>query len=65
MRAAVVGHIEWLEFVPVEAVPHAGEIVHAAESWEQAAGGGSVAAVQLAQLADSVDFETSITIITS
>jgi ribokinase len=60
MRAAVVGHVEWLEFVPVEAVPRAGEIVHAADSWEQAAGGGSVAAVQLAQLADSVDFFTAL-----
>jgi ribokinase len=58
MRAAVVGHVEWLEFVPVEAVPRAGEIVHASESWEQAAGGGSVAAVQLSKLADSVDFFT-------
>ena len=41
----MVGHIEWLEFVPVEAVPRPGEIVHADESWEQAAGGGSAAAV--------------------
>ena len=60
MRAAVVGHIEWLEFVPVEAVPRPGEIVHADESWEQAAGGGSVAAVQLSKLADSVDFFTAL-----
>ncbi len=58
MRAAVVGHVEWLEFVPVESVPRPGEIVHATESWEQAAGGGSVAAVQLSLLADSVDFFT-------
>jgi ribokinase len=60
MRAAVVGHIEWLEFVPVEQVPRPGEIVHADESWEQAAGGGSVAAVQLSKLADSVDFFTAL-----
>jgi ribokinase len=60
MRAAVVGHVEWLEFVPVEAVPRPGEIVHAADSWEQAAGGGSVAAVQLSKLADSVDFFTAL-----
>jgi ribokinase len=60
MRAAVVGHVEWLEFVPVEAVPRPGEIVHAEESWEQAAGGGSVAAVQLSKLADSVDFFTAL-----
>jgi ribokinase len=60
MRAAVVGHVEWLEFVPVEAVPRPGEIVHATSSWEQAAGGGSVAAVQLSKLADSVDFFTAL-----
>jgi ribokinase len=60
MRAAVVGHVEWLEFVPVETVPRPGDIVHAEESWEQAAGGGSVAAVQLSKLADSVDFFTAL-----
>lgn len=60
MRAAVVGHVEWMEFVPVEHVPRPGEIVHAADSWEQAAGGGVVAAVQFAQLADSVLFLTAL-----
>ncbi len=60
MKAAVVGHVEWMEFVPVEHVPSVGEIVHAEESWEQAAGGGVVAAVQLAQLADSVQFFTAL-----
>ena len=58
MRAAVVGHVEWMEFVPVERVPRAGEIVGAPDSWAQAAGGGAVAAVQLAQLADSVQLFT-------
>jgi ribokinase len=52
MRVAVVGHVEWMEFVPVEGVPRPGEIVHADDSWEQAAGGGVVAAVQMTQLAD-------------
>src|SRR5688572_29506294 len=60
MRAAVVGHVEWMEFVPVEHVPRAGEIVGAEESWQEAAGGGAVAAVQLARLADSVDFFTAL-----
>lgn len=60
MRAAVVGHVEWLEFVPVEHVPQPGEIVHAAESWEQAAGGGVVAAVQLSRLADEVLLFTAL-----
>lgn len=58
VRAAVVGHVEWVQFVRVETVPYAGEIVGALESWEQAGGGGSVAAIQLALLADSVLFLT-------
>jgi len=60
MKVAVVGHVEWMEFVPVEHVPSPGEIVHAADSWEQAAGGGVVAAVQLTQLADSVQLFTAL-----
>jgi ribokinase len=60
MRAAVVGHVEWIEFVPVERVPRAGEIIGADESWAEAAGGGSVAAVQLSKLADSVLFFTAL-----
>jgi ribokinase len=50
MRAAVIGHVEWIDFVRVESVPKAGEIVHASETWTEAAGGGAVAAVQLANL---------------
>src|SRR5204862_6121520 len=45
-----VGHVEWVEFARVEHVPKPGEIVHASETWEEAAGGGAVAAVQLARL---------------
>jgi ribokinase len=60
VQTAVVGHVEWLEFVPVERLPRTGEIAHAADSWEQAAGGGVVAAVQLLQLADSVRFFTAL-----
>jgi ribokinase len=50
MRAAVVGHMEWVEFARVERVPVAGEITQATETWAEAAGGGGVASVQLAQL---------------
>ena len=50
MKIVVVGHVEWVEFARVEHVPAAGEIVHASEVWEEAAGGGAVAAVQLARL---------------
>jgi len=59
MRVAVVGHVEWMEFVRVEAVPRAGEIVTAFESWEQAGGGGAVSALQLAALAGVCDFYTA------
>jgi ribokinase len=60
VRVAVVGHVEWIEFARVERVPNAGEIVHAQETWEAAAGGGAVAAVQLARLAGECVFFTAL-----
>ncbi|HJX48965.1 MAG TPA: PfkB family carbohydrate kinase, partial [Gaiellaceae bacterium] len=60
MKLAVVGHVEWVEFVRVEHVPEPGDIVHALETWEEAAGGGAVAAVQLANLNGSVQLFTSL-----
>ena len=51
MRVAVVGHSEWCEFAEVPHVPQPGEIVHAAKTFEEPAGGGAVAAVQLRKLA--------------
>jgi ribokinase len=53
MRPAVVGHVEWIEFVHVAHVPAPGEIVHADDRWETVGGGGAIAAVQLARLAGS------------
>src|SRR4051794_11126241 len=52
-RMAVVGHAEWIEFLRVDSVPLPGEIVTATETWEEPAGGGGVAAVELARLAGS------------
>jgi ribokinase len=60
MTVAVVGHVEWVEFARVEAVPRAGEIAHAYETWEEPAGGGAVAAVQLAKLAASCQLYTAL-----
>jgi ribokinase len=60
MRAAVVGHVEWCEFARVERVPPPGEIVHAQRSWQEPAGGGAVAAVQLAKLAGDCLFLTAL-----
>ena len=60
MRVAVVGHVEWVEFARVETTPRPGEIVHAAETWEEPAGGGAVAAVQLARLTGSCVLFTAL-----
>jgi len=55
-----VGHVEWVEFARVEHVPRPGEIVHSLEQWQVAAGGGAVAAVQLAKLAGGAAFVTAL-----
>ena len=58
MRAAVVGHVEWIRFARVDSVPATGQIAHAFDDWQQAGGGGGVAAVQLALLADEAHLFT-------
>jgi ribokinase len=60
MRVAVIGHVEWIEFVRVPHVPAAGDIVHASEAWQEPGGGGAVAAVQLARLAGACTFFTAL-----
>src|SRR5919108_5539722 len=59
-RVAVLGHVEWVTFARVDAVPPVGGIAHATETWEGAAGGGAVAALQLAKLAGSCDLFTAL-----
>lgn len=59
MRAAVVGHVEWVDFARVERVPGTGEIVTALESWAEAGGGGAVAAGELARLGAETTFFTA------
>ena len=59
-RFAVVGHVEWVEFLEVSHVPVPGEIVEATGGWAEVAGGGAVAAVQLAKLAGGVTFFTAV-----
>lgn len=60
MRVAVVGHVEWIEFVAVAGVPRPGDIVTARESWGEAAGGGGVAAARLAELAGGCTLFTAL-----
>jgi ribokinase len=60
VRVAVVGHVEWVEFLRVERVPEPGSIVTAREVWGEPAGGGAVAAVRLARLAGDALFLTAL-----
>jgi ribokinase len=60
MKVAVVGHVEWIRFARVERMPAAGDIAHSTENWEQAGGGGGVAAIQLAQLAGDTTLFTAL-----
>ena len=61
LKLAVIGHIEWVTFLKVDQLPIAGEISHANDYFEEAAGGAAVAAVQMARLINEpVDLITSL-----
>ena len=60
MRVAVVGHVEWVWFGSVDSIPGPGDIAHATDEWEVPAGGGAVAAVQLAKLVGTCDLFTAL-----
>ena len=60
MRCAVVGHVEWVEFARVPALPTPGQIVHATEVYDEPAGGGAVVARQIARLAGRCEFFTAL-----
>jgi ribokinase len=60
MRLAVVGHVEWIEFVRVPYVPAPGEIVHASERWQTVGGGGAIVAVDLVRLGAEVTLYTAL-----
>jgi ribokinase len=60
VKVGVVGHVEWVEFARVEAMPRPGGIVHAWETWAQAGGGGAVAALQLVRLGADASLYTAL-----
>jgi ribokinase len=60
IRLAVVGHVEWIEFVRVPYVPAPGEIVHASERWQTVGGGGAIVAVDLVRLGGEVTLFTAL-----
>src|SRR5438477_5864593 len=55
-KLAVVGHVEWVDFIPVKRLPRGGEVIHAPGAFTRAAGGGGVVAAVLAELGAEVDF---------
>jgi ribokinase len=56
MRLAVVGHVEWFDFVLAGALPGAGTIAAARDGWEAPAGGGAMAAYALKALTGAATF---------
>jgi ribokinase len=55
-RIAVVGHVEWVQFLRVDRFPVPGEIQRAQRESTHAGGGAVVAAATLAELGAEVDF---------
>jgi ribokinase len=55
-HVAVIGHVEWVDFVSVPRLPVNGEVLHAQDASARAGGGGAVAATVLAELGAEVDF---------
>ena len=61
LRLAVVGHVEWVEFLAVDQLPRPGAIGHALRSLQEPAGGGAVVAAQMARLQQQpVQFFTAL-----
>ncbi|MEA2213093.1 MAG: ribokinase [Solirubrobacteraceae bacterium] len=54
-RVAVVGHVEWVDFVCVDAFPERGTVTAAERAFTHAGGGAVVAAAVLAELGADVD----------
>jgi ribokinase len=59
-QIAVVGHIEWVDFLRVQQLPARGQITPARRVRANAGGGAVVAAVTLARLGAEVDFYSAV-----
>ena len=61
LNFAVVGHVEWMNFLKVDQLPKPGVISHSEKSIEYPAGGGAVIAKTLSELTNNqVHFFTSL-----
>ena len=59
LRVAVVGHVEFVEFVSVAHLPAAGEVVNGEGAFQRAGGGGGVSAGMLAETGAQVELFTA------
>ena len=61
LKFAVIGHIEWINFLKVDSLPEPGIITHAKTSLELPAGGGALIAKTLYELSNNeIHFFTSL-----
>jgi len=61
LKFAVIGHIEWINFIKVDQLPKPGLISHSNKSLEYPAGGGTVIAKRLRELTNNeVHFFTAL-----
>ncbi len=61
LKFAVIGHIEWINFIKLDQLPKPGVISHSQKSLEYPAGGGSVIAKRLRELTNNeVHFFTAL-----
>ena len=61
LNFAVVGHVEWINFLKVDQLPKPGVISHSEKSLEYPAGGGSIIAKILSDLTlNQIHFFTSL-----
>ena len=61
LNFAVVGHVEWINFLRVDQLPKPGVISHSKESLEYPAGGGSIITKTLSELTlNQIHFFTAL-----
>jgi ribokinase len=60
VRLAVVGHVEWVDFLVAERLPAPGEILHARSTHEAPGGGGGMAAYAMRSLTGACAFYCAV-----
>ena len=61
LNFAVVGHVQWINFLKVDQLPKPGVISHSEKSLEYPAGGGSIIAKTLSELtSNQIHFFTAL-----